>query len=128
MKAFLNIKSSMGVQFDGNDSRLGKVSISRILEIKEEEMKGNNFADVIVWRREIISSQGSGEGLWRCGLIGFDIELPRLIFSRSKTKPYQFYRTFRINFYILHIFLHITYISITLVSSWINSQNGWQIH
>lgn len=111
MKAFLNIKSSMGVQFDGNDSRLGKVSISRILEIKEEEMKGNNFADVIVWRREIISSQGSGEGLWRCGLIGFDIELPRLIFSRllrSKTKPYQFYRTFRINFYIfyiLHIFL-----------------------
>lgn len=51
----------MCVQFDGK----GKVSISRRnMEIKEEEIerrgekgRGNNFADVIVWRREIISNQ-----------------------------------------------------------------------
>ena len=32
-----------------------------------------------------------------------------------------------VSYQLLYI-LHITYISITLVSSWINSQNGWQIH
>lgn len=78
-----------------NDLRLGKVSMSpRILEIKEEEIKGRGIISLMsssgVEKLYRTNGEGSGEGLemWT-RLIGFDIELPRLIFScllRSKTK------------------------------------------
>lgn len=66
----------------------------RILEIKEEEIKGRGIISLMsssgVEKLYRTNGEGSGEGLemWT-RLIGFDIELPRLIFScllRSKTK------------------------------------------